>query len=478
MKKTKFLSLVLSGVMLLPSAVMAEENAEFEQFERISNYAANLYIDDTVTVSDIMTDALKSVMKDNPELMMELIKAGFASLDEYTEFYTQEEYELFKNNMNHILYGIGVIIQEVEDYVTVMSCVEGGGAEAAGVQSGDKISKVDGVDVKGAGIDKVQDLIVGELGTEVCVTFLREDKEFEAVITRQEVSGSTVGSTILTGNIGYISVVNFSAKTHEEIKDVLDEFDAEGVEKIIIDLRDNPGGYFDSAIETAKLLVPEGVIVSTVYRNEYQNETFYSELKETKYDLAVLVNENTASSAEILASAIKDSEAGILIGNITYGKGVIQHMYDLWDGYAFKITTGRYFTRNGMDINGNGIVPDELVDNTTEPIDITQYSTFDYKTKPMVGEASPNVFAAKERLKILGYYGGKVDDIFDERFERAVYNFQESNGLFPYGVLDVSTQASIENVFYKSEKLIDDQLIFAYEYFGGNEEDLYKDIEE
>lgn len=475
MKKTKLLSILLSAIMLIAQPVLAEEyNPEYDKVEKILNFASNLYIDENVDSAQLWENAFKSVLKDNPELAEKIIKAGFQSLDDYTEFYTKEEYELFNKNINHIVYGIGVIIQQVDDYVTVMSVVKDGGAERAGVQSGDKIAKVDGIDVAGQSVDKVQDMVVGELGTEVTVIFLRDDVEYEAVITRGEVSGTTVYSNVLEGDIGYISVVNFAAKTDVEFADVLDEFEKQGITKIILDLRDNPGGYLDSAVNAASLIVPEGLIVSTVYRNEYENEELFSTLKEPKYELAVLVNENTASAAEVMAGAIKESGVGILIGDNTYGKGVVQQMFEMLDGCAFKITTGKYYTRDGNDINGKGIEPNEYIDNTTRPIDITKYQTFDYKTKPDEGDSSKNVLAAKERLKIMGYYSGNPDENFDKALKNAVTKFQEENELFPYGVLDISTQVKMENTFYKLRELVDNQLIYAYEYFGGNEEALYK----
>ena len=473
--KKKFISLLIAGSVVFSQGVFAEtKSVDYDMFERLSNYAANLYIDENVDGDYLMEEALKKVMNEKPELANELIKAAFSSLDEYSEYYTKEEYELFTKNINHIFYGIGVVIQKIDDYVTVMSVVEGGGAEKAGVLPGDRISKVNGEDVKGESVDKVQDLIVGELDTDVTVTFLRGDTEFERTITRQKVTGNTVSGTILDGNIGYIKIINFGSKTDVEFFDVLSGFDDAGITDIILDLRGNPGGYLTSAVNIAYNLIPEGVICSTVYRNEEENEVFASELKETKYDLAVLIDKNTASAAEVLASAIKDSEAGILIGEKSYGKGVIQQMFEMYDGSAFKVTTGRYFTRNGQDINGGGIEPNEAIDNTTQRIDITKYSTFDYKNKPKVGETSPNVYAAKERLYLMGMYHGKVDDVFDEQFESAVRAFQGAYGLYPYGVLDISTQVKIENNFYTIEELVDNQMIFAYEYLGGNRENLYQ----
>lgn len=473
MKKTKILSLLLAGLMLWQQPVLAQ-NAEdgYDIFERLSSFAANLYIDDSVTTDEVMAGALRSVLEERPELVNELIKAGFQSLDDYSEYYTAEEYELFLKNIDNIVYGIGVIIQQIDDYVTVMSVIQESGAEAAGVMSGDKIARVNGVDVKGQSVDKVQDLVVGELGTDVTITFLRENTERECTITRQEVHGSTVAGEVLEGEIGYIAISNFAQNTASEFSEVLGELDSEDVTDIILDLRNNPGGYLDSAIDIARQIVPEGVIVSTIYRDEINNTSIMSNLKEPKYNFCVLINGNTASASEVLASAITESGVGISVGEQSYGKGVIQSMFQMTDGTAFKITTGKYFTRNGNDINGNGIEPTEYVENDMQPIDLSRYQTFDYKTKPTVGDISQNVRAAKERLRILGYYQGSVNDSFNEEFAAAVADFQDKNELYPYGVLDISTQVKMENIFYKLREETDNQLIYAYEYFGGNAEDL------
>lgn len=471
--KKKLVSLITAGVLFISSSVFAETlSPGYDLFERMSSYGANMYIDDSVTTDYIMIEAMKKVINEDPDLAVKLIKAGFESLDEYTEYYTKEEFELFNKNINNVFYGIGVLIQEEGDYITVVSCVEDGAASKAGVLPGDKIAKVDGVDVKGAGVDKVQDLIVGELGTDVTVTFLRGGREIEFTLTRSEVKGQTVGGTILKNNIGYIQIINFAANTANEFSKIIWEFEMAGVKHIILDLRNNPGGYFDAAVDIAKMIVPEGPIVETVFRDESSSEVIYSQLKNPKFDFCVLINRNSASASEVLASAIGDSGIGHLVGEISYGKGVIQSMFEMWDGTAFKITTGKYFTRNGLDINGNGIEPHEYVENSTKPIDLTKYSTFDYKTKPKVGDVSKNVLAAKERLKVMGYYNGEINDVFEAEFADAIYKFQEENGLGAYGVLDVSTQVKMENIFYKIEVEQDDQLIYAYEYFGGKVEDL------
>lgn len=473
MKIKGFFAAAFSAIFLFSQATFAETDEEYDKIEQILNYAANLYIDDSVTRADILEGAVKNIIDENPEFATELIKAGFQSLDDYSEFYTAEEYELFNKNLNNIFYGIGVVIQQTGDYVTVMSVMDGGAAKQAGVMEGDDIASVNGVDVKGTSVDKVQDLVVGELGTEVTITFLRDGREITYTMVRGEVKAETAVCTHLKGDVAYIRIVNFSSNTDREMEKILDELDEKGIDKIILDLRDNPGGYLDSAVNIASFMVPEGVIVSTVYRSEWENETFYSHLKASKYKLAVLVNENTASAAEVLASAIQDSVTGTVIGRKTYGKGVIQQLFEIWDGCAFKITTGRYYTRNGRDINGNGINPDEDIENTTQKIELSRFKAFDYTNKPSVGVNSENTAAAKERLRILGYYQGGVDDYFDNTLFSAVCRFQEENGLFPYGVLDISTQQKMQEVFSELYETVDNQLIRAYGYFGGMPDDLY-----
>lgn len=479
MKLRKFLAAFMASVMMIPATVFAEDtssetqavdNPNYSYFATLMNYASQLYIDDSITADELISAAFEKAMNDNPEFLDELIKAGFASLDEYSEYYTQEEFDSYINTLNHVFYGIGVVIQKIGDYVEVSNVLEDGSANENGVAIGDKISKVNGEDVAGKSLDYVQTLITGELGTEVEITVLRDDKELTFTLDRRPVSDMTVNYAILEGNIGYISIINFAEKTDVEFADALAKMDEEGITNIILDLRNNPGGYLTSAVNLAKMIVPEGIIVQTMYRQEEKNETFYSELKDPKYKFAVLINQNTASAAEILAGAMQDSGIGTLIGETSYGKAVIQEMYRLPEG-GFKLTTGHYLTRDGHEINKKGIEPDEYVVNVTRPVDVSNYTPFDYQIKWKLGDNSESVKAAKERLRGLGYYAGEINTEFDEALEAAVWQFQFDAGLYPYGVLDISTQTSIENEFAQTEELVDRQFDAAYEFFGGVVED-------
>ena len=281
-----------------------------------------------------------------------------------------------------------------------------------------------------------------------------------------------MGMTILPGNIAYIQIINFAMNTDKEFSQKLQELDEKGITNIILDLRDNPGGYLESAVNAAKMIVPAGIIVQTIYRQEENNETFYSDLQDPKYKFAVLVNQNTASAAEILSGALQDSGVGTLIGETTYGKAVIQSMFQLGDGRGFKLTTGHYLTRDGHEINHVGIDPDEYVINVTQNIDTAQFQPFDYITKWSVGQSGAAVQGAKERLKVLGLYTGEINDQFDAELEQAVTQFQADVYLYPYGVLDISTQLRLENIFDEIEAEADKQMKAAYEFFGGDPADI------
>ena len=187
---------------------------------------------------------------------------------------------------------------------------------------------------------------------------------------------------------------------------------------------------------------------------------------------AVLVNEDTASAAEVLTSALQDSGVGRVIGETTYGKAVIQELFSLRGFDSFKITTGRYVTRNGKEINNKGIEPDDYVINTTDVIDVSKYPKINYQETTEIGDVSKNISVIKERLAVMGYYITGIDDKFTYDLEASVLDFQINKGLEPTGVLDTITMVQIENAFAKTEVMIDNQMYKAYEYFGGTSEEL------
>jgi carboxyl-terminal processing protease len=339
---------------------------------------------------------------------------------------------------------------------------------------GDKFVKVDGLSVVGLSTTEVRNLIIGELGTTVQITVLRDGEEIELTGTRTAVNNSTVSGGILDGNIGYVKIASFASGTAAEFEEIKNTLENQGVTELILDMRNNPGGLVSAAVSIAQQIVPEGKIIDVEYRDDSMNYTHYSELKETPFKIAVLVNENTASAAEILASAIQDSEVGILIGEKTFGKGVIQSTYSLRNGMVFKLTVAQYITRNGKEINHIGLSPDMEVENYKKNIDTTNYTKFDFRTPVSVGGSGINVTAAKERLSVMGYFiGNLANDVFNSDLSDAVKEFQKDNSLTDSGVLDIPTQIKLKEVFEKLETTVDMQMQEAYKYFGGNPDDLY-----
>lgn len=483
--KRKLTAIILSFVMLFVSgSVLAvgtetlEESkysGEYSAFELIAKYVAERYIDESLTEDEIMKKGISKLLENNDPLLVQLLKSTLESLDDYSEFYTPEEYKAFQDTLNQNFYGIGISMRMSDDgYVEIIDFVnEDSKAEKAGLKIGDKICKVDGEDVTGLSMSEVRNKIIGEENTSVRVSVLRDGEEFEFITTRVAVHESSVKTAELKGNIGYIQIITFNTTTTSEFTEALDWLREKNIKKIILDLRNNGGGLVSSSVEIAQQIVKKGKIIDVKFRDKKYNVTYESKLEKPEFDFAVLVNEYTASASEILASAIQDSKSGTLIGTKTFGKAVIQNTYPLSNGSVFKLTTGQYVTRNGKEINHIGLTPDVEVENNTDKIDTSNYTPFDYTTRQSYGDSADNIKAAKERLYLLEFYSGNTDnDVFDGELKTAIKDFQKANDLLSYGVLDIPTQKKIEKVFSKQEVTSDNQFEKAYELMGGNLDEL------
>lgn len=481
-KTTKRIIAVISTVSLILSCTVnafaeteQEENisTELAVYEKIIGYIKEMYIDPDITEEEIMRRGLSKFLEGNKALMDQLLKATFAGMDSYSVYHTADEQPSVTTN--NIAYGIGIYIRKSidDDYTTVAGfSEENAPAQLAGIHTEDKIIKVDGTDVKGMAAEEVVSLIAGDADTEVTLTILRDDKIKDITITRTKsdklIGTKSVMPISLDNNIGYIKITSFQTGTADEFRSATDSMKSSGVKKIILDLRNNPGGLVYSAVDIAKMIVPKGKIIDVKGRDESSNVSFYSELEKTDFDFIVLVNGGTASAAEILASAMQDSGAGILLGTQTYGKAVIQDRKQLDNGDFFYLTVAQYVTRNGHEINKVGLTPDKEIENGKKKIDTSKYLRFDYKTVWKLGNSGECVRAAKERLTMLNYYRGSVDDNFSSDLEDAVSKFQLNVGLYPYGVLDIATQIKLDEKFSEYEAVIDNQMQTAYEMFGGS----------
>ncbi|SPY39499.1 Probable CtpA-like serine protease [Peptoniphilus harei] len=260
--------------------------------------------------------------------------------------------------------GVGVIISPAEDgSVTVVSPIKGSPADRAGVESGDKILKINGKDFSAEKIDQASKEMRGQAGTSVKILLLKKKnlKTEEVEIKREEIKIDSVLKNKI-GDYGYIGITMFDEETGKDFKKVLQELTDDGVKGIVLDMRGNPGGVVDAAYEIGDAILPKTSFV-TLKNNkgevieDYKTDDKYNDIK-----MVVLVNEGSASASEILAGAISDLDRAKIVGKKTYGKGVVQNVIALPEGDGLKLTTSEYFTPSGDSINKLGIEPDVEVD--------------------------------------------------------------------------------------------------------------------
>ena len=285
--------------------------------------------------------------------------------DEYTEYISKEDMADYMADTTGNFVGIGVyMVQDTEaNKIMVLSPIKGSPAEKAGLQPGDYIIAVDGVTYTGEQMTEASNKIKGETGTTVKLQIQRKDETLDIELTRENIKVNPVEGEVLENNIGYIEFSSFDDGTAEEFKMKFEELQGKGIKSLIIDLRNNGGGIVDEALEIANyILDKDSVILYEVDKNN--NETVEKTTDEPiiNMPIVILTNENTASSSEILAGALKDHKKATIVGEKTYGKGVIQRLLTLPDGSGLKITSEKYLTPNRIEINKVGIEPDEKVE--------------------------------------------------------------------------------------------------------------------
>jgi len=297
------------------------------------------------------------------DLELGIYKGLFWGLgDIYSNYLTAEEYENMTIFTTGEFEGIGVTISATESgSITVVSTIEGSPAQKAGLKTGDMILKVDDVDYSSSDLDIAAAAIRGKPGTSVKITYMRGEKTTEINVTRANIVNQSVKSKILDGNIGYIQILQFESNTDEDFQKELRDMEMKTVSGIIIDLRNNGGGIVDSGVEIADMLLPEGIITILEDRNG-EGETYKSDGNCTKIPYVLLVNKGTASTSEIVASAIKDNKGGKIVGTTTFGKGVVQSITPLPDGDAIKLTIMQYLSPNRNVIDKVGVEPNYVVE--------------------------------------------------------------------------------------------------------------------
>ncbi|MCD8381017.1 MAG: S41 family peptidase [Lachnospiraceae bacterium] len=288
--------------------------------------------------------------------------------DVYSTYYTVEETESLAESTEGAYYGIGTYVQQDADtgYVKITGVISGTPAEEAGFLAGDVIYEVDGENVLGLDSSQVVALIKGDEGTWVTVTVMRGDELLDIDVQRRRIETVTVTYELLDDNIAYVQLTEFDDVTVDQFEEALEELEADGAVGLILDLRDNPGGSLYSVVEIADMLLGEGLILYTEDNSGNREEYTSDAARELELPIVLLVNENSASAAEVLTGALKDHGKATVVGVTTYGKGIVQTVRTLSDGSSVKLTTSAYYTPNGTNIHGVGITPDVEVELDTE----------------------------------------------------------------------------------------------------------------
>ena len=301
------------------------------------------------------------------EKLADGLLAGYVSglEDPYSVYYTPEKYTDILESANGEYYGIGVLVTEDKDgTIQIVNVFSNSPAKEAGILKGDIIAGVDNLDITGMDLNQVVGYIKGKEGTSVELQIQRDGEAdlLNITVERRQVSVDTVEYRMLEDGIGYLQLVQFDDVSLDQMTAAIEDLKSQGMEKLILDLRDNPGGLLTSVVDIADLFLPEANIF--YMEDKSGSRTDYNATDDQLFDgeLVVLVNENSASASEVLAGTLKDNGRAQLVGVTTFGKGIVQTFYSLSDGSGVKLTTAHYFTPNGTDIHGVGVTPNVEVE--------------------------------------------------------------------------------------------------------------------
>lgn len=303
----------------------------------------------------------------NDQALLEgAIKGYISGLgDEYSEYYTKEELEEYKQETlgNFVGIGIYMVKDEEKNVIRVLTPIKDTPAYNAGILPGDIIYKVDGITYTGDQMSEAAKKLKGDIGTKVKIELIRDTETVNVEIERATIKVNHVESEVLNNNIGYLKLSTFDEGCAAEFKQKYDELKAKNIKSLIIDLRNNGGGIVNEATDIADLFTKkDDILLITVDKDNNEEITKARKDKYIDVPVVILTNENTASASEILTAALKDHQIAKVVGTTTYGKGVIQNLLTLTDGTGIKITTNEYYTPNKSKINKVGITPDEQVE--------------------------------------------------------------------------------------------------------------------
>ena len=363
----------LSFVFFVPPGRAAEDSGKGDDngYSQISMFAKALEV--------IRQDYVDGNKTDYHDLVAAALKGMLSSLDPHSQFMDPNDFREMQDDTRSRFNGLGIEVTIRDGLPTVVSAMEDTPAAKAGILSGDQILKVNGTSTERMELQDVMNVLRGPVGRKVMLTLIRPStKEIkEYTLERVEIKIASVKATHLlppelTGafKIGYVRLIQFNEPTADDLSKALDSLQKQGMQALILDLRNNPGGLLNSAVDVcAQFLPPNTEVVSTQGRAASQQRDYTTSVvgkERPHFPMAVLVNEGSASGAEIVAGALKDLRRAILVGETTFGKGSVQNVLQLPDGSALRITTAKYYTPSKQVIHGNGVTPNIRVPITGE----------------------------------------------------------------------------------------------------------------
>lgn len=370
MEQKKFVRGFLMGMvcMLLIGGIGLGIYQYADASERNQGAVTDAFVEKAKLIEETVKDNYTGEI-DDQDMEEYMYKGLMASLgDPYSAYYTSEEYEELNAETTGSYQGIGVVMQQDADTgeVKVLRCYEGGPGAEAGLLPEDVLIQVNGENVAGMELSEVVDLVKSSEGGTASLIISREGESdyLEINVPLEEVNIPVVEYEMLEDNIGYISIYEFTGQAVSQYEEALEELQSQGMKRMIIDVRNNPGGLLTSVCDLLEDMLPEGLMVYTEDKDGKRQEYTCDGENELEMPLVVLVNGNSASASEIFAGAIQDYGTGTIVGTTTFGKGVVQSLIPFTDGSAIKTTTAKYYTPSGRCIHGTGIEPDVEVELT------------------------------------------------------------------------------------------------------------------
>ena len=411
MKKTIFsIFLTFISSTFIPTVVLSQDATESEASK------ARFSLEELQMFARLFEQVRQNYVEEveDAELLEMAIKGMLAQLDPHSEFLNKEKREYLENNSDGTFYGIGLELTMKNGELTVVTPLDGSPAEKANMEPGDVILEVDDKSVWGMSLGEALDIIDGESETALKLLISREDhpKPFEISLMREKVSLESVLAKTLTHDIGYLRIRQFQRSTGSEFQKKLGTLLSEHpyINGLILDLRNNPGGILQAAIEVSDAFLNYGLVVSTRGRAEESEMHFYAALDTVApvIPLVVLINRGSASASEIVAGALQDHKRAVIMGDISFGKGSVQNVVPIDDERAIKLTTARYYTPSGRSIQAQGIfpdisVPDGNIQRTASPFkiseaDLPRHLENEHSLANQTNSASPELTGFRETL--------------------------------------------------------------------------------